>query len=353
MVLNSYLDRREFLKKSGAVGLAVSGLMYSSTNTAKGEPKKPDIKVGLYSVTFSGVWYDGPALSVKEVLNKAKSLGYDGIELGAKRPHISPLDVDKNGCSEIRKLADSLGLEICAVASYNSFTNPIVEQRENEILMLKEQMRVARDLGVKILRIFAAWNGVTMEDGKAKYDDAARAWSIAFPMVTREQKWKWCRECLEESAKNAKKYGVTLALQNHEPLIESYKDVLALINEVGSENLKACHDAPLLKFQNDEHVRQSVIDVGKNLLVHSHFGGEYAKKSDGTIYQTKFRPDREDTNYPTFVKTLAEIGYKGYISYELCHPFKIEGKYGALKDSEQQAALSLEYMKNIINKTVV
>ena len=34
--------------------------------------------------------------------------------------------------------------------------------------------------------------------------------------------------------------GVVLALQNHEPVIRDYRDVLAMIREVGSPAFKAC-----------------------------------------------------------------------------------------------------------------
>ena len=45
------------------------------------------MKIGLYSVTYLGIWYDGPALSFEETVKRAKDFGYDGIELDGKRPH--------------------------------------------------------------------------------------------------------------------------------------------------------------------------------------------------------------------------------------------------------------------------
>ncbi len=349
MSLKHHLNRREFLKKSGTIGLT-AGLTSSISSAVKARAKNPSIKISLYSVTFAGVWYDGPSLTIKEFIQKAKSMGYDGIEIGAKRPHASPLDLDKQDCIEIRRMVDSAGLEICAVASYNNFTNPIVEQRENELLMLREQMRIANYLGVKIVRIFAAWGGVTMVDGKAYYDDARRAWSIGFPKVTREQKWKLCRECLEESVKYAEKFGITLAFQNHKPLIRNYKDTIKMVKEIGSENLKLSLDAPLFNNQSDEYVRGAVIEAGKDLIVHSHFGGEFNRTPDGSVIQRKFRPNRALNNYPVFIKALTDIGYNGHLSYELCHPFLIEGKYGTLEDSEEQAARALEYLRNILSQ---
>ena len=45
----------------------------------------------LHSVSYSGSWGQ-PALTVEQFLDKAADLGYDGVMLMAKRPHLSLLD---------------------------------------------------------------------------------------------------------------------------------------------------------------------------------------------------------------------------------------------------------------------
>jgi len=360
MKVKHFLNRREFLLKGtkGTIGLtagiAASGAIFSCQDREKvvEQKNKNSIKLSLFSVTFTGVWYDGPGLNIKEFIRKAKSIGYNGVELGGKRPHLSPLDYDEKECAEIRKLADSEGIEIAAVASYNNFASPIPERRENELLMVREQMRTTSYLGVKILRLMAAWTGVTIDNGKAIYDEARKASEVAFPDVTKEQKWKWCRECLEESVKYAEKFGITLVFQNHKPLIDNYRDAIKMVNEIGSENLKLSLDVPLFYAQDDEYVRNAVLEAGKDLIVHSHVGGEFYREENGKIAQRVFGSRRNLINYPVFVKTLTEIGYNGYLSYELCHPFKIGNKYAKLEDSEEQAAFALEYIRNILSEVV-
>ena len=123
------------------------------------------MKVGLYTISFAGVWYDGPALLLTEILGRAKDLGFDGVEIGARRPHASPMDLDARARDRIREQAAKAGVEIPAVASYNNFASPVLEQRENERLMVREQIKLARDLGAPILRLFAAWRGITLRDG--------------------------------------------------------------------------------------------------------------------------------------------------------------------------------------------
>ena len=45
------------------------------------------MKIGLYRITYLGLWYGGEALRLEEVLRRAKEFGYDGVEIDGKRPH--------------------------------------------------------------------------------------------------------------------------------------------------------------------------------------------------------------------------------------------------------------------------
>ena len=50
------------------------------------------MKLGLYSITYLGLWYRGEALPLPQMITRAKKYGYDGIEIDGKRPHGNPLD---------------------------------------------------------------------------------------------------------------------------------------------------------------------------------------------------------------------------------------------------------------------
>ena len=56
------------------------------------------MKIGLYSITYLGMWYRGAALSLQEMIPLAKKFGYDGIEIDGKRPHGNPLDWPRGRC---------------------------------------------------------------------------------------------------------------------------------------------------------------------------------------------------------------------------------------------------------------
>ncbi len=319
------------------------------------------MKVGLYSISYAGLWYKGRALSVEELISRAAEYEFEGIELDGRRPHGFPLDFDEQRRKKIRNLAESKGVEIVGIAGNNNFVRPILEQRENELLMLAEQIKLAHDLGGKIVRTFFAWRGLTIIDGIANYNIPIKYdTDHLHPDTTRLQQWKWAKECLKEAAEIAEKYGITLALQNHAPLVSSYRDILAMIRQVGSEYLKCSLDCPCLISQDDDYVKQAVKETGE-LEVISHFGTEYKRDKNGRVVQGDVIEPPPPVgvegpmghpliNYPTFVKALAEIDYKGYINYELCHPVLTEDyEVANVERVNEQVQLALEYMRNLID----
>ncbi len=307
------------------------------------------MKIGLYSITYLGIWYRGGALSLRDFLIQAKRLGYDGVEIDGKRPHGNPMDLSAGARREIRALAAGEGLDIPAVASNNDFSSPVPEHRECQLLMLREQIKLAADLGAKVVRVFLAWPGVTLRaDGLAQYDIARRRWEESWRDTTRAEMWDYARECFREAARVAEQEGVVLALQNHAPVIRNHQDVLAMIAEVDSPAFRACLDAPLLLRQDDAWVRQAALDTG-TLQVHSHFGGEYERAADGRVVQRPLRFAEPVTNYPAFVRAMKEIGYGGYFCYELCHPVvNARHEPQGREYVDEQAALALEYLKGVM-----
>ena len=298
------------------------------------------MKIGLYSITFLGLWYRGKALSLEEVIQRAKEYGYDGIEIDGKRPHGNPLDMPKGRCRELRSMADGEGIEIHAVAANNDFSSPISEQRECQILYVRELIRMTADLGAKVLRVFLAWPGVTQHPQLGRYTLSRPLWEMAHQQFSPEETWQWCRDGLAECARYAGEEGITLALQNHPPVIVDHRDVLKMVHEVSSPHLKVCLDAPLMPDKSPEALRRAALDVG-SLQVLSHFGGEYERGPDGRVKGEEF--------YVHFVEAMREIDYQGYISFELCHPLPvIQGETVGIEFAEKNAKLAAEFMRGLL-----
>ena len=312
------------------------------------------MKIGLYSITYLGLWYQGPALTLEQLILRAREYGYDGVEIDGKRPHGNPLDLPRSRCLDLQKRAHDAGIEIYAVAANNDFSSPVPEYRETQLLYVRDLIRMTADLGVKTLRMFAAWPGVTISPEGATYLTARQIWREAHKEPAAEQTWAWCREGLIESARMAGEAGVTLALQNHAPVTNSPADTLRLIREVASPHLKACIDAPLAALQGVTSMQQMAREVGP-LQVLTHFGGEYDRDADGVVGGFDRNPDLTLTPeyyYADFAEGMQEIGYEGYIGYELCHPLpKVDGKTVGIEFADKNAQLAAEYMRGVLKKT--
>jgi sugar phosphate isomerase/epimerase len=308
------------------------------------------MKVGLYSVTYLGLWYRGPALTLDEVIGRASRFGYAGVEIDGKRPHGNPSDMPRARCLELRARARDAGVEIYAVAANNDFSSPIPEHRESQLLYVRDLIRMTADLGAPVVRVFASWPGVTLEHGLARYLKARQVWRDTQLESSPEDTWNRSVEGLAEAAKWAGEHGVILALQNHPPVTNTPDDMLRMIREVGSPQVKACLDAPLAAKQAIGSMLDAAHAV-RGLQVLSHFGGEYERRTDGSVLGNVRHPDDSltaENYYAAFVQGMRDIGYDGYIGYELCHPLP---SGSGLDFADVNAQLAAEYMRTIVART--
>ena len=309
------------------------------------------MKVSLYSVSYLGIWYDGPAMSFEDFVKRAKTCGYDGIELDGKRPHGNPMDLDQRSRDKMRNILEREGIEIPCLAANNDFSSPIPEHRECQLLMVKEQARLAADLRAKVVRLFAAWPGVAIRNGLASYDlvrSPFYTFERQFPFATTLERWNYVKDCLKEAAAFGEEFNVVMALQNHAPLIRNWKDCYDLVKEVNSPWLKMCLDLPLMTRFDPEFIRQAALTTG-NLQAFSHFGGEFYLEDNGEVKQKPLEFDKPLPDYANFIKLMGEIGYDGYFSYELCHPVVDDHHQRlGLAYVDQQVQLAHVFMKGLI-----
>jgi sugar phosphate isomerase/epimerase len=188
------------------------------------------VKFGLLTVSYSGLFYDGPALSLVEQIRKARQLGFDGLSIETKRPVASPLDLTQEDRRAVRAAADAEGIELCALESMSNFASPLMEDRENNLAMMRLVLDLAIDLGVPLVKVFAAWPGlINDEDATATYAPYERGtyYSRLYPADLR--RWHRALDGLRETATAAAARGITLALQNHAPVLRpGYEDALAM-----------------------------------------------------------------------------------------------------------------------------
>ena len=304
------------------------------------------MKIGLYSVTYRGIWYKGESIGIREMIPLVKEQGWEGIELDTERPHAAPMDLSQEDRKEIRDLAGEHDLPISAVSPNTDLSSPVSAYRDAMICYLHECIKLTHDLGAPICKVFAAWRGSATRDGLGSYEYTNFE---SFP-DWRKERWEYVRDVLTESSKFAEDHGIVLALQNHGPdVVTGYQDVLTLIEEVGSPAFKACMDL----CNEDDNCEsadwaQKIVDQTGSLLVHSHFNGEFGRNSDGQIelIPDEFFGDRK-VAYDAYVDALIASGYQGFMNWEFCHPAKQNGKPAGIEYVHEHTRLALEYIKQL------
>ena len=327
--MKNNMSRREFL--AGTIAAAAATATSTVVQAAINNPAKPNnrMKIGLYTITYLGIWYDGQAMELKELMRFIKKQGWEGVEFDTKRPHAAPMDLSKDERKQLRDLAGELDLPISAVSPNCDLSSHIPERQEAMICYVRECIKLTRDLGSPICKICPAWPGVIVRDGLGYYHHTR---SIADPYPDwSNERWDNVREALKELSKFAEDEGVILALQNHRPVTMDYKDVLKMIKEVDSPALKACID---------HGTKESVSEAGQ-LLVHSHFNGEFRRNADGQLMST------HKVGYKAYVDALVASGYNGFMSWEFCHPAMEFGKRTGVEYAHKQTRMALEYMKKL------
>jgi len=313
------------------------------------------MKIGLYSITYRGVWYRGGPVDLFNLVRLAKEQGWEGLELDTERPHAAPMDLSADDRERLRDLAGELGLPLCAVSPSCDLSSPVPIQREAMICYTRECIKLARDLGAPICKIFAAWRGITLYNGLATYDDTYGYDQYGY--------WKGDRrrfvfDALRELSKFAQDNGIVLAMQNHGPdVVTRYQDVLSLIDEVGSPAFKACMDINIEpEADSAEHARAMAAASGR-VQIHSHFNGEFTRRADGVVelvgggyFDQNFWGRK--VAYPAYVDALVALGYDGYFNWEFCHPALENGKPADINYVHNQSRLAIEYMRDLRTEAV-
>ena len=313
------------------------------------------MKFALLTVTYSGLFYDGKALSLEEQIHKARALGFDGLAIETKRPVAFPLDLSKADRSRLKAVAADQGIVLCAVESLSNFSSRIMEARENNLAMMRAVLELASDLGVNLVKVFAAWPGV-IDDEEAIAMYAAYERGNHFKRLYPPDLRLWQRAVtgIREVADWAADLGITLVLQNHAPVITpGYEDVLAMMHEIDRRNVKLCLDVPLFHDrQSDEYVQEAVERCGEH-VAYTHYGAwNFSENAEGEVVQDPAPSFGGRINYEAFINGLQLAGYGGYLVSEYCTPVLKDHTIAGIEEVDRGTRLALRYMKRLVSKNL-
>jgi len=292
------------------------------------------MKTALFTVSFAGLWGQH-RLSLEEAIEKTASLGFQGVEIMGKRPHLSPLDYSLADCDRLRARLEKRKLTLAAVAAYTNFTGgmaasevPFVDMQVGYVEALAQ--RAAR-LGGDLVRIFTSYERTDTP--------FARQWQITVEAI---------RQCCDRAAA----HGVTIGVQNHHDIGVHTKAMRELLAAVDRPNVIPMHDCW------SPHLRGEDVAAGARAMAKRM---RFTTVADYvTVPRARYRPDLVnylppdpsfalavpmgdgELPYRAFFSALARGGFDGWVSYEMCSP--IRGG-GSLENLERYARQFLKYMQ--------
>ncbi len=210
------IQRRDFLKKTLVVPTLFTAPLWNGLKVF--QPEKTEFshkfKSSLNVYSFKTPLTEGK-MDLFDVLDFCAKYNFDALDpTGYFFPGYPDFPTDKF-MNLFKKKAFLLGLDISGTGIRNDFANPDPKSRQSDITMIKKWIKAAAKMGIPNIRVFA---GVNEHEG-----------------YSRDQVFEWMAKDIKECCEYGKKFGVIIALQNHNDFIKTADDVLRIFKMVNSE----------------------------------------------------------------------------------------------------------------------
>jgi 3-dehydroshikimate dehydratase len=177
------------------------------------------------------------------VLELARELGFDGVEIWGREPHISER-FDENRVIAARKMLTERDLTCLALGSYVVFGPS--RTKEDDLVSLDDMLQTARTLHTPLMRVWAS------DVGSA--EATAKVWERALAET-------------REACDRAEKFDLVLVAEMHDnTLADTAPTALRFVEEVDRENFRLNFQAascpgPLSPLERLRQVREYVAHV--------------------------------------------------------------------------------------------
>jgi sugar phosphate isomerase/epimerase len=285
----------------------------------------------LHSISYAGLWGQA-SLSVDDFVNKAADLGYDGVMLTAKRPHVSVLDYGAKERARLRSLMEKRGLRHVVIAGYTNFTADLehgeVPHREFQIAHVTALAELARDLGAGVVRVFTGY---------------------LHPAASEGAQWNMIVNALRECSRRAADFGVTIGVQNHHDVAAGWESYRDLLTQIGEPNCKALFDAwaPALHGADCSVAARALGAATVHTTIADYQMRPRFRYEPALVNYVAETPSTLAVpmgegfiDYREFVSSLIDGGFNGTVAYEMCSPLRDGGSIEVL---DRYARQFLEY----------
>jgi sugar phosphate isomerase/epimerase len=289
----------------------------------------------LHSVSYSGSWGQH-FLPLENFTDKAAELGFAGVMLMAKRPHLSVLDWKAAARSRLRSRFEKHGLRVACVAGYTNFTADLehgdIPNREIQIRHVIELAEMARDLGASLVRVFTGYENPATPPGPQE---------------------KLVIDSLRECAQRAAELGIMVGVQNHHDIACDYLSQYDLIQEIGEPNCRAMFDAwaPALHGVDLNAAAAKMGEIAVFTTTANYEKRPRFRYNSQLVNYEKLLPsikavpiDEGFIDYRSFLKGLSAAGYTGPVAYEMCSPLR---GGGSLDNLDSYARKFLNFVQHL------
>ena len=251
------------------------------------------MKIGCMDLSYNDDLTSGK-LNLEGFIERAYSLGLDGIEIHSK----NLLSDEPKYLWDLRLKAMRRGLPIGYIGISNDFGKP-ADEIPAEIAKVKHVVDIASFMAVPLVRVFAAW----LRTGEPE-----------------DVIWKRLIPSLQEAAAYGEEKGVVIGLQNHnhKNVTKTGRDVLRIIEEVGSSYLSHILDtgqyigSPGAPVPGEDR-------TGDQAPANEDVYNSIKETAPLAVYvRTKFyrvmSGEEVWLDYPRIIGILKDAGYNGFVS---------------------------------------
>ncbi|MDR2497913.1 MAG: sugar phosphate isomerase/epimerase [Tannerellaceae bacterium] len=285
--------------------LILSAMLISSAiaaqKTVGNISERSSVKIALNLYSFNSPLSEGSE-TLESVIDYAASLGYAALDITGYYFSTYPAVPSDDEIYRTKYRAFRRGIQICGTGVRNDFTVADPAALEKEKQLVKEWIVVAAKLGASTLRIFA---GGGVPQGSS-WDETARRVAAS----------------IDECAEVARRYGIVIAVQNHNDFLKTAADVEKLFSLIRSEAVGLMLD--IGSYRTDPY-----------LEIEQTIGYAVTWQVKETVFINGIETK---TDVPRVMDIIRRSGYCGYV------PIEIIGK----GNERERVKRLLEELKSVI-----
>ncbi|MGP4066225.1 sugar phosphate isomerase/epimerase family protein [Oceanobacillus sp. M65] len=284
------------------------------------------MKLGISSYSLYSAMKAGE-MSILDVMEWVAEQGGEHIEIV---PNLGFTLEDGGLVSEIREKAREVGLDISNYAIGANFITESEEKFQAEIERVKNEVDIANQLGVKLMRHDVAWRPIR--------ETSIQQFESDLPKLVRA-----CREIADYAAQ----YGITTSIENHGYYVQASDRVQSLINHVDRPNFKTTLDVGNFMCADEDSVSAVKKNISYSSMVHikdfylrsTHPGEGWMETISGNYLRGAII-GHGDINMREVIGVVKNSGYDGYLSVE----------FEGMEECKHACKISLDNVRRIWNE---